>query len=54
MRPGMPLGRKHFRRSRDAPICCAAQSLTAMAGNTERTVASPIVKDRRLEELLLP
>jgi len=20
MRPGMPLGRKHFRRSRDAPI----------------------------------
>lgn len=21
MRPGMPLGRKHFRRSRDAPIC---------------------------------
>jgi hypothetical protein len=34
MRPGMPLGRKHFRRSRDAPIYYG------------KTVASPVVKDR--------
>ena len=28
MRPGMPLGRKHFRRSRDAPILLPLATLT--------------------------
>ena len=35
MRPGMPPGRKHFRRSRDAPIYYG-----------KGLVPSPVVKDR--------
>jgi len=37
MRPGMPPGRKHFRRSRDAPICYG-----------KGLVPSPIVKELSL------
>jgi hypothetical protein len=36
------------------PFCCTAQSLTATAGNTERTVASPVVKDRYLKDRRRP
>jgi hypothetical protein len=44
----MPLGRKHFRRSRDAPIFAHSRQNRANGTYfvTERTVASPVVKDR--------
>jgi hypothetical protein len=40
--PGMPLCRNQFRRSRDAPMLCAA---TDFARRTEQTLAGLFVKE---------
>jgi hypothetical protein len=48
MRPGMPLGRKHFRRSRDAPNMPIRAKTGANGIHVkEKPVASPVVKDPR-------